>query len=72
MLSSVVKALIIICLIGIVASLATGLFHLVNDKGESKRMVRALTVRIALSVALFILLFLAWYLGLIQPHQAGK
>jgi Na+/H+-translocating membrane pyrophosphatase len=72
MLSSVIKALILICLIGIVASLATGLFHLVNDKGESKRMVRALTVRIALSVALFILLFLAWYLGLIQPHQAGK
>jgi hypothetical protein len=31
-------------------------------------MVNALTVRIALSVALFILLFIAWQQGLIAPH----
>jgi hypothetical protein len=30
--------------------------------------VRALTWRIGLSVALFLLLLLGWYLGLIQPH----
>lgn len=67
-----IKILIVACLIGIVASLGSGLFHLVNDKGESKKMVTALTVRIVLSVALFILLFIAWSQGMIQPHGIGK
>jgi hypothetical protein len=48
------------------------LFHLVNDKGESKKMVTALTIRIALSVALFILLFIAWSQGMIVPHGPGR
>lgn len=67
-----IKILIVACLIGIVASLGSGLFHLVNDKGESKKMVTALTVRIVLSVALFILLFIAWSQGTIQPHGLGR
>ena len=67
-----IKILIVACLIGIVVSLGSGLFHLVNDKGESKKMVRALTIRIALSVALFILLFIAWSQGLIEPHGVGR
>ncbi len=67
-----IKILIVACLIAIVASLGTGLFHLVNDKGESKKMVRALTVRIALSVLLFILLWIAWATGAIEPHGIGK
>jgi len=63
------KALIIIALLGIVASLGSALFHLVTDRDtDSRKMVRALTVRIGLSVALFILLFVAWRFGLIQPH----
>jgi hypothetical protein len=66
------KILIIACLIAIVISLGSGLFHLVNDKGDSKRMVRALTVRVALSVALFILLLIAWSQGMIQPHGLGR
>jgi Protein of unknown function (DUF2909) len=67
-----IKVLIVFCLIGIVISLGTGLVHLVNDKGESKKMVRALTVRIVLSVALFVLLFIAWRTGLIEPHGAAQ
>jgi succinate dehydrogenase/fumarate reductase cytochrome b subunit len=67
-----IKILIVACLISIVFSLGSGLFHLVNDKGESKKMVRALTLRIALSVALFVLLFIAWSQGMIQPHGAGR
>ena len=62
-----IKLLIVVCLIAIVASLGSGLFHLVNDKGESRKMVRALTVRVVLSVALFILLFIAWSQGMIAP-----
>ncbi|HEX6572311.1 MAG TPA: twin transmembrane helix small protein [Steroidobacteraceae bacterium] len=64
-----IKILIVAVLIAIVASLGSGLFHLVKDEKQSKRMVNALTVRIALSVALFILLFIAWQQGLITPHH---
>jgi cytochrome bd-type quinol oxidase subunit 2 len=65
-----IKLLIIVCLIAIVISLGSGLFFMVREERDSKRMVRALTVRVALSVTLFVLLFLAWFLGLIQPNVA--
>jgi cytochrome bd-type quinol oxidase subunit 2 len=64
-----IKLLIVGVLIAIVVSLGSGLFHLVKDEGQSKRMVNALTVRVALSVALFILLFVAWRTGLITPNH---
>jgi succinate dehydrogenase/fumarate reductase cytochrome b subunit len=69
---SIVKVIIIVCLVGIVASLSTGLFYLVSDKGKSKSMVRALTVRIVLSVVLFLFLLLAWWQGWIQPHGVSR
>lgn len=69
---SLIKLLILVCLLGILISLGSGMFHLVNDKSRSKKMVNALTVRVALSVALFILLLLAWSQGLLQPHGLGR
>jgi hypothetical protein len=68
----VIKILIIIALVGIVASLGSALFHLSSSKGDPQKMVRALTIRVGLSVALFILLMVAWYNGLITPHTFGK
>ena len=65
---SIIKILIVVCLLGIVLSLASGLFYLVNDKGESKKMAKALSIRVGLSVMLFVLLLFAWSQGLIQPH----
>jgi hypothetical protein len=67
-----IKILIIIALFAIVFSLGSALFHLSRGKGDPKKMVRALTIRISLSVALFILLMLAWYNGLISPHGLGN
>jgi hypothetical protein len=67
-----IKILIVACLLAIIASLGTGLFHLVGDKGSSKKMVNALTVRVVLSITLFVLLFIAWRQGLIQPHGIAK
>lgn len=67
-----IKILIVAVLFAIVLSLASGLFHLVSDEGRSSKMVNALTVRIALSVALFILLFVAWRQGLITPHHVAR
>jgi hypothetical protein len=66
------KFLIILTLAAIIASLGTGLVYLVKDQGQTKRMANALTVRIALSVLLFVLLFLAWKGGMIQPHGVGR
>ncbi|MBS0420437.1 MAG: DUF2909 domain-containing protein [Proteobacteria bacterium] len=67
------KVLIVVTLIGIVASLGKALFHMSSGRstqvGHSAMMVRALSVRIGLSVALFILLMIAWYLGAISPHS---
>jgi apolipoprotein N-acyltransferase len=70
----VIKILIIIMLFAIVISLGSALFHLSKGKGDSKKMARALTIRVGLSVVLFILLMLAWYTGLITPHgiPAGR
>ena len=64
------KILVIIILFAIVGSLGSALFHLSRGKGEedSKKMARALTVRVGLSLALFVLLMLAWSAGLIKPH----
>ncbi len=64
-----VKIVIIIILMAIVASMGSSLYFLAKDGQESKRMLKALILRVALSVAGFILLFIAWYSGLIQPHD---
>ena len=63
-----IKILILACLVAIVASLGSALYHLVRDKGESKKMARALTIRVGLSILLFVLLLIAWSQGLIEPH----
>ena len=63
-----IKYLVVLILLAIVISLGSGLYFLLTDKGGSKRMVNSLTVRIGLSVALFVMLFIAWAFELIQPH----
>jgi len=62
------KIIIVLFLFIIVGSLFSGLFHLVRDKGSSERTVKALTVRISLSVLLFILLMIGYATGVLQPH----
>lgn len=43
----------------VIASLAVGLYYLVSDRGTTERTVRALTVRITLSLLLFVLMMAA-------------
>lgn len=59
------RIIVIIFLVLIVASLGSGLYYLIKDKGQSERTVKALTVRVALSITLFVLLMLGFYFGLI-------
>lgn len=66
---SPVKLLILVTFIAILASLASGLVYLFKDDHDSRRVVNALTWRIGLSVALFVILMLAHALGFIQPGQ---
>jgi hypothetical protein len=68
-MASLVRLLIVGVLIAIVASLGSALFHLSRgNEADSGKMARALTIRIILSLALFALLIVAWYMGLISPH----
>ena len=69
-MESLIRLLILGVLIGIVVSLGSALRSLSRGGGEeeSRKMARALTIRISLSLALFALLIIAWYMGLISPH----
>jgi hypothetical protein len=60
-----VKILVIVFLVLIVGSLGSALYYLVRDKGASDRTVKALTIRVSLSIALFVLLMAGYYFGLI-------
>lgn len=64
-----VKWLVLVIFFAIILSMASAMLHLVHDyRGESKRMVRALTWRIGLSITLFIVLWATWKLGWIEPR----
>lgn len=64
------RVVVLIVLAAIVVSLGAALYHLARGtQKDSAKMARALTVRIVLSIALFVLIMLAWYTGLIAPHS---
>jgi hypothetical protein len=60
-----------IFILAILASLGVALVALFRRGGNEQTLVRALTVRVGLSVLFFLLLLLGWYLGLIEPHGLG-
>ena len=57
------KIVIIVLLFAVVASLFSGLYFVYKDKGTTNRAVTALTVRIALSVLVFLILIGSYYFG---------
>ncbi len=67
----IMKYFVALAFVGILASLGTALFFMLRDGREGRvksgGMARALTIRIALSVVLFLCLLLAWKLGYLQP-----
>ena len=72
-MSDSLKTLLVVgFLIVIVWNLGAGLYYMMVDKGQTKRTVNALTKRIALSVALILLVILAIAMGWIQPHGVGR
>ena len=65
---SIVKIIILVLLALIVLSLGAGMFSLVKDGGKTNRTARFLTVRIVLSIATFIFIAVAFFMGWLQPH----
>jgi len=57
--------------IAILASLIVALVALFKRGDHSQTLLRALTVRVSLSVLFFLLLMLGWYLGILEPHGLG-
>lgn len=71
-MSDSLKTLLIVAfMILILWNLGAGLYYMLVDKGQTKRTVNALTRRIALSVALILLVMLAIWMGWIKPHGIG-
>jgi succinate dehydrogenase/fumarate reductase cytochrome b subunit len=71
-MSDSLKILLVVgFLILIVWNLGAGLYYMLTDKGASKRTVNALTRRIALSVALILIVMLSIWMGWITPHGVG-
>jgi hypothetical protein len=60
------KIFVAIAFLLIIASLGSALFYLMRDKGQSNNTVKALALRVGLSVALFISLLIAHWLGWIE------
>lgn len=65
--------LVIVAFVAILGSLAAALVFMMrgssgeDDGQRSRRMARALTARIGLSVLLFLVVLFSWWMGWIQP-----
>lgn len=65
------KLILIALLLGIVASLFSGLFFLMKDDSSRRRTLTALKIRVGLSIALLVFLALAFINGWLRPHGLG-
>ena len=65
------KTIVLVLLAAIIVSLGSGLFFLTRDDKGSPRVLRALKIRVALSLALLVFLVLAFYSGWIAPPAAA-
>jgi hypothetical protein len=63
------KFLVFLAISLIIYNLAKAFFYLFRRDGSSHQVVKALTLRIGLSICLFIMLFIAYGVGILQPHS---
>jgi len=61
-----VKFIVILLLVFILISLFSGLYFLVKDKGQTRRNVNALSIRVGLSLLVIAIIIIAAALGLIE------
>lgn len=64
------KIIIGILLFVVVYCLGSGMYYMVTDEAEHpEKMAKALTWRVALSLGIFILIMISYYMGWIVPHD---
>ncbi|HWL74946.1 MAG TPA: twin transmembrane helix small protein [Burkholderiaceae bacterium] len=63
------RIVIVIALVGILFSLGSALFYLMRDKGTTNRTVNALTIRVGISIALFLFILFSYWMGWIAPRS---
>lgn len=63
------KIIPVIVLVLIIVSMGSALVFLIRDGSRTRRTVRALTVRISLSVALFLFLMFGYWMGWFVPNN---
>ena len=64
----IMRIVVILFIVVILGSLGSALYYMIRDRGTTERTVKALTVRVALSVILFLLLMLGFHFGLITTR----
>ncbi len=62
------RIVVILFLVVILASLGSALYYMVKDRGTTQRTAKALTIRIVLSIALFLMLIIGFQTGLITTQ----
>lgn len=65
------KTLLVVMLVAVLGALASAGFFMLKKReqgdGGDRRMARALALRVGLSVAVFVLIMLGWWMGWIRP-----
>lgn len=62
------RLLVLVFVAFILFSLFSALYFLIKDRGGSTRTVKALTIRVVLSIVLFVLLLLSFHFGFIPQR----
>jgi hypothetical protein len=62
------RIVIIILLFAVIVSLFSGLYFVYKDKGNSNRAVISLSIRVALSVLVFVILMVSYHFGWITER----
>jgi hypothetical protein len=63
------RYVVIAMFVAIIVSLGSAAVFMLRSRDDPKRMARALTWRVGLSVTLFLLLMLGYWLGFFQPGR---
>jgi phosphotransferase system glucose/maltose/N-acetylglucosamine-specific IIC component len=66
------RIIIVLALAGILVSLGSALVYLIRDMGTTNRTVNALTIRVGISVALFLFILFSYWMGWIEPRSFGR
>jgi Na+-driven multidrug efflux pump len=63
------RYVVIVMLLAIIGSLGSAALFMLRGGGDSRRMAKALALRVGLSVALFVILMAGYFFGLFQPGK---